>query len=278
VTGTVPLGARELRPSRHHRMRLLAVAVAVAAVALAAGLTAALRAAPQTSAAPSPLSAVTGALARTVARSYAFTVQTTVRNLATERNSVLVSGAYDPGRRLGAEALTQSKAGQVNRAQVRFIGAYLYTSVPSGSGLGKPWDKSSLAAATAAAVAAGPLPNDPYGFASDQVISPSGLMAVLRLPGTAVRDSGPASGPGWTGIRYTFAARDGQATISGAVDVDQQGQVRRIKTTTDHGVRPITTTDRDISFGDFGAPVRVSAPPASQAEYTTGRPYLGFYF
>jgi len=162
--------------------------------------------------------------------------------------------------------------------QVRFIDAYLYTSVPSGSGFGKPWDKSSLAAATAAAVAAGPPPGDPYGFASDQVVSPSGLIAVLRLPGTAVRDSGPATGPGWTGVRYTFAARDGQATISGAVDVDRQGRARRMKITTHHGVRPVTTTGRDIGFGDFGAPVRVSAPPASQVEYTTGRPYLGFYF
>jgi hypothetical protein len=31
-------------------------------------------------------------------------------------------------------------------------------------------------------------------------------------------------------------------------------------------------------FGDFGAPVRVSAPPASQTKYTGGEPYWGFYF
>lgn len=282
MTGTLPLGTRELRPQRRRRLRLLAVAGAVAAVALAAGLTAVMRAAPPTSAALSPLSAVTGALARTAARSYTFTVQTTVRNPTMELNSVLVSGAYDPGQRLGAEALAESEAGHLKRAQVRFIGAYLYTSVPSGSGFGRPWDKSSLAAATAAAVAAGPPPNDPYGFVSDQVVGPSGLTMVLRLPGTAVRDSGPASGPGWTGVRYTFAARldEGQETISGGVDVDQQGRVRQMKITTDDGVRPsrITTTNRDIGFGDFGAPVRVSAPPASQVEYTTGRPYLGFYF
>jgi hypothetical protein len=262
---------------------LLAVPGAVAAVALAAGLTAAMRTAPPTSAALSPLSAVTSALARTAARSYTFTIQTTTRNPTRKLtlNSVLVSGAYDPGQRLGAEALAESDAGQVKRTQVRFIGAYLYTSVPSGSGFGRPWDKSSLGAATAAAVAAGPPPNDPYGFASDQVVSPSGLTAVLRLPGTAVRDSGPTSGPGWTGVSYTFAVRldNGQAMISGAADVDQQGRVRRMNITTDEGVGPSqTTTHRDIGFGDFGAPVRVSAPPASQVEYTTGRPYLGFYF
>jgi hypothetical protein len=262
---------------------LLAVAGAVAAVALAAGLTAAMRASPPTTAALSPLSAVTGALARTAARSYTFTVQTTARNPTTKLtlNSVRVSGAYDPGRRLGAEALAESDAGQVTRVRVRFIGAYLYTSVPPGSGFGRPWDKSSFAAATAAAVAAGPPPNDPYGFASDQVVSPSGLTVVLRLPSTAVRDSGATSGAGWTGVSYTFAARldDGQATISGAVDVDQQGRVRRMKITTDEGVRPsLTTTDRDIGFGGFGAPVRVSAPPPSQLKYTTGRPYVGLYF
>jgi hypothetical protein len=251
-------------------MTFLAVAGVVAAVALAAGLTAALRAAPPTSAALSPLSAVTGALARTAARSYAFTVQTTVRSPTGELNSVLVSGAYDPGRRLGAEALTETSLGRLERAQVRFVGAYLYTSVPSGSGFGRPWDKSSLAAV--------PPPGAPFGFASDQVVSPSGLIVVLRLPGMTVRDSGPASGPGWTGVSYTFAAHNGRATISGVVDVDQQGQARRMTIITDDGVRPVITTDRDIGFGNFGAPVRVSAPPASQAEYTTGRPYLGFYF
>jgi hypothetical protein len=175
--------------------------------------------------------------------------------------------------------VTARAAGQVKSTQVRFIGAYLYTSVPPGSGFSKLWDKSPLAAA-----AAGMPPDDPYGFASDQVVSPSGLIAVLRSPGTTVLDSGSSSGPGWTGISYTFTAHldNGQATISGTVYVDQKGRVRRMTITTDEGERtrgnPTFTTVRDITFGDFGAPVRVTAPPVSQVKYTIGRPYLGFYF
>lgn len=269
--------AEQRHPWRPRRVGMLAVASAVAAAALAAGLTAALRAAP---AAPSPLSAVTGALARTSAQSYTFSIETTVRPPGREPRSDLVSGAYDPGQRLGTELVTARAAGQVKRAQVRFIGAYLYTSVPPGSGFGKPWDKSPLAAATAA----GMPPDDPYGFASDQVVSPSGLIAVLRSADAAVHDSGPASGPGWTGITYTFTAHldDGQATISGTVYVDRRGRARRTTITTEEGGqapgKPIFSIDRDITFGHFGAPVRVTAPPASQAEYTTGRPYWGFYF
>lgn len=285
MTGTRPLDAREqgrgekekLHPRRRRRMEMLAVGGAVAAAALAASLTAALRAAP---AVPSPLSAVTSALARTSAGSYAFSIETTVRLRGAEPRSDLASGAYDPSRHLGRELVTAHAAGQVKRAQIRFIGAYLYTSVPPGSGFGRPWDKSPLAAATAA----GMPPDDPYGFASDQVVSPSGLIAVLRSAGTAVRDSGLASGPGWTGISYTFTAHldDGQVTISGTVDVDQQGRTRRMTITTDEGGqapgKPVLTTDRDITFGDFGAPVPVTPPPASQVEYTTGRPFRGFYF
>lgn len=283
MTGTRPLDTREqgpaeqLHPRRRRRMGVLAVASAVAAAALAAGLTAALRAAP---AASSPLSDVTGALARTSAQSYTFSIETTVRPPGGEPRSDLASGAYDPSERLGTELVTARVAGQVKRAQVRFIGAYLYTSVPPGSGFGKPWDKSPLAAATAA----GMPPDDPYGFASDQVVSPSGLIAVLRSAGTTVRDSGSSSGPGWTGITYTFTAHldNGQATISGTVYVDQKGRVRRMMITTDEGEQargnPTFTTARGITFGDFGAPVRVTAPPASQVKYTIGRPYLGFYF
>jgi hypothetical protein len=37
------------------------------------------------------------------------------------------------------------------------------------------------------------------------------------------------------------------------------------------------TTARDLTFGDFGAPVPVIAPSASQVKYTRS-PYWGFYF
>jgi hypothetical protein len=255
---------------------LVATSVLVTAAA-AAGITAALAMAPATS---SPLSAVTSALTRTSAQSYTFSLDTTVRGPSKELNSDLVSGAYDPRQHLGTELLTTHAAGQTKRAQIRFIGAYLYTSVSPGSGFGKPWDKSPLAAATAA----GMPPGDLYGFVSDRMVSPSELIVVLRAAGTAVHDSGPVSGPGWTGIKYTFTASlyGGRESVGGTVCVDQQGRVRLITTTTEEGKQttgtPFLTTDRDITFGDFGAPVRVTKPPVGQVTYTSGTPYWGFYF
>ena len=269
--------AEHRRPRRRCRMRVLALGTAVAAAALATGITVALHAA---SAAPSPMSAVTGALARSSARNYTFSVDTTVRTPAREVNADVVSGAYDPGQRLGTELLTARAAGQAKRAQIRFLGSYLYTSVSPRSGFARPWDKSSLAAATTA----GMPPDDLYGFASDQPVTPAELNVVLRSAQTAVHDSGPASGPGWTGIKYTFTATlyGGRESVSGNVYVDGQGRVRRMTTITEERAqprgKPFLTTDRDITFGNFGGRVRVTAPPAGQVKYTSGEPYWGFYF
>jgi hypothetical protein len=57
--------------------------------------------------------------------------------------------------------------------------------------------------------------------------------------------------------------------------VDKQGRVRRLVTTTTQASG--VTLLRNLTFGDYGAPVPVTAPPASQVQYT-GRPYWGFYF
>jgi hypothetical protein len=279
-----PPGAREQGSANLHygrrrrRVRVLVVASAVAAAALAAGITATMHTSP---AAPSPLSAVTSALTQTSEQSYTFSLDTTVQLRNKELNSDLVSGAYGPRQHLGTELLIEHAAGQAQRAQVRFIGPYLYTSVSPGAGFGKLWDKSPLAAAAAA----GMPPGDLYGFVSDQPVSPAELTVVLRSAGTVAHDSGPVSGPGWTGIKYTFTASlyDGRESVSGTVYVDQQGRVRRLMTITAEEARQATekavlTTDRNITFADFGAPVRVATPPASQVKYTNGQPYWGFYF
>jgi hypothetical protein len=255
----------------------------VAVAALTAGITTVVHAAPAAPpqpAASAPLSAVTSALTRTSAVSYAFSIDTTVRLPKKELNSDLVSGAYDPAQRRGTELLIASAAGQTTRAQIRFIGASLYTSVTRGSTFARPWDKTPLAAAPVQLP-----PSDPHGFVSDQAVSPSVLMSVLRSEGAAIRDSGPVSGLDWTGTRYTFTVRPygGLDSFSGTVDVDGQGRVRRLVwTTTEKGrnapASTVITTARDITFSDFGAPVRVTAPPASQVKSTTGKPYWGFYF
>lgn len=254
------------------RMRELAAAGAVAAVA-AAGVTAAMLAA-SASHAPSALAAVTSALAKTSADSYSFSLDSTVQSAGRVRSSDVVTGAFDPRHELGAEVLTWHGVLSA-KAQIRFIGKYVYTWVSPGSGLGtigKPWDKAPVPSPEADI-----LPGDgPYGFVSDRPVSPAGLSGVLRSAGR-VSDGGPASGPGWTGTKYAFTASlsGGRESISGTVCVDQQGRVRRLVTiTTEEGV----TTDRDLTFGDLGAPVSVTAPPVSQVKYTGGGPYWGFYF
>ena len=222
------------------------------------------------------LAAVTSAVTKTSAESYHFSLNMTVEFGGSEARSDVVTGALDPGHDLGVELMTaRERDSPTVQAQVRFIGKYVYTWASSGSGLGTPWNKAPV-----------PLPgtdvlppmDDLYGFSSEQPVSPAELLAVLQSADT-VRDEGPASGPGWTGIRYVFTARiSAQEILSGTVYVDQQGQVRRLMTTTRQGAKLGVTTVRDLTFSDFGVPVPVAAPPASQVTYTNGRPYLGFFF
>jgi hypothetical protein len=258
--------AMRRRGRRRHTRALVAVGVIVGAAGVAAALLAT-----SDSGEPSALAVVTGALTKTSATSYSFSLDSTVQVRGEKTNSDVVSGAVDPGRELGTEelAVTGQRPAQ---AQIRFIGGYVYTRVSPGSAfpsVGRPWDKAPVPP-----VGTNEMPGA-YGFVSDQLVSPAELSAMLQSEAT-VRNAGPASGPGWTGTGYTFTARlfDGQESVTGTVYIDRRGQVRRLATITIQGV---VTTDRDLTFGDFGAPVPVSAPPADQAKYTS-TPYWGFYF
>jgi hypothetical protein len=269
-----PPGAPEqgtaVRPRyRRPRMQMLA---AVAAAAAAAGGTAALLTA-SGGRPPAPLATVTSALASTAAGSYSFTLDSAVKFRGREMNSDTVSGSYNPGDRAGTELLAARTSRGPVRIQIRFTGRYVYTQVAPGSGFAKPWNKSPVPPAATAMPG-----NDVYGFVSDQPVSPAELSAVLRSAAT-VREVGSVSGPGWTGTRYAFTARfpAAQETISGTVDIDQQGRVRRLVTITTQGGHWKITRDRDLTFGDFGAPVQATPPPASQVGYTS-TPYWGFFF
>jgi hypothetical protein len=267
----------EPKISGRRRMRVLAAAGAAVAVAAAvAGVTAA-RLGRSVSDPPSARTATTSALAKTSADSYRFSLESTVYFGGHELHSDVVSGAFDPAHELGAERLTArsehppSSAG----AQIRFVGKYLYTWVSPGSGMGsigKPWDKTTAPPPGTDVLYEG----DVYGFSTEQPVSPAEVLGLLRSAAT-VRAGGPASGPGWNGTRYAFIVRiSAQKSITGTVSVDQQGRVRRVVTITSE--KGGFTTDREITFGDFGAPVLVTAPPADQVKYTNGRPYWGYYF
>jgi hypothetical protein len=86
-----------------------------------------------------------------------------------------------------------------------------------------------------------------------------------------VREQGPASGKGWAGVRYAFRLAEGRWLVTGTVDVDRDGRVRRLELTsrvTDrawaaaHGLG--ATAHSVLEFWDFGIRVRVSPPPANQ--------------
>jgi hypothetical protein len=261
------------RPGRSRRMWTLVATGAVVA-AVAAGVIAALLA-QSARGTPSALAVVTSALAKTSADSYRFSLDSTVQVAGRDVHTDVVTGAFDPRHQLGAEVLTGHGVGvHPSKAQIRFIGKYLYTWISPASGLGtlgKPWNKSPVPPAGANEIPEG----YPYGFVTDRPVSPAELSVVLRSAGT-VSDGRPASGPGWTGTKYTFTAHffDARESIRVTLYVDQQGRVRRLVTiTTEEGL----TTARDLTFGDFGAPVPVTAPNTSQVKYTS-KPYWGFYF
>ena len=273
-TSTLSSGPEQAAALRRRHWRRTTLVLA-AAVAVAAGGTAALLAR-SASDPPSPLAALTGALARTSQENYRFRLNVTVLYAGTERSSVVVSGALDPGHERGTELLAVRLARYARdsrTAWIRFTGKYVYTRVSAEPGpwpAGKPWDKAPVPAA-------GALPlGDLYGFVSDWPVSPDELRAVLRQSAATARDAGPASGPGWTGTRYSFTARlSPRSSLSGIVYVDNQGRARRLVTTTTEESR--VTTYRNLIFAGFGTPVPVTVPPASQIHYTS-TPYWGFYF
>lgn len=271
-----PGSAREqgtaTRPRHRHRRKQMLAAAAVTAVA-AGGTTALFMAYARHP--PTPFATVTSALASTSADSYRFTLDSTVKFGGSELRSDVVSGAYDPRHGLGTELLAaRTSRGAPVRMRIRFISRYVYTQEAPGSGFDKLWNKSLIPSARADAMPG----NDVYGFVTDEPVGPVELSGVLRSAGT-VREVGSASGPGWTGTRYAFTARfpGAQEADSGTVDIDQQGRVRRLVTITTQGTHGVITTDRDLTFGNFDAPVPVTAPPTSQVGYTS-KPYSGFLF
>jgi hypothetical protein len=262
----------EVGATRRSKWRTWTRVLAAGAVVAAAGATGSLLMA-SASDAPSALAVVTSAIQKTSADSYSFNLDSTMRFGGREWHSDVVSGSFDPRHELGAESLIGHGQNPA-KAQIRFIGKYVYTLVSPGSSLGtmsKPWDKAPVPSASTDGMAG----DGSYGFISDQPVSPAELSGVLRSAGT-VRDEGPASGLGWTGTRYTFTARfpGERESVTGTVYVDQQERIRRLVTTTTEGK---LTMSRDLTFGDFGASVPVTTPAVTQVDYTS-TPYWGFLF
>ncbi|GIH23871.1 hypothetical protein Aph01nite_21810 [Acrocarpospora phusangensis] len=157
-------------------------------------------------------------------------------------------GAFDPVQGIGV-------LGEVGGgSETRFLGERMYVRPqPADRWYVQPRVDTDLNSvpATTALVKFAPL-------------DPQAALARLRSA-TDVRESGTASGDGWTGERFAFTLNDVPGgkiephQLSGTVDVDDQGRVRRLDVTfSDDGQHNI------MEIGDFGSPVTVTPPPADQ--------------
>ena len=216
-------------------------AVAVTAVTLPAG------------SAPPTVATVTSALTRTLAQSYHSADQGGsyyIRNgRIAGRTHYTCTSEIDPVRQLAA---TSCSAGGRDREVGGYT--YLYIADPVDHP-GRHWER---------------VPTAPLGLwlpAIDgySTATPRQMLSEIEKIGK-VTVVGPASGPGWTGTRYTFSGSQGsRRSISGTVDVDQQGRTRSLVVTTRFTSEvSVFVTTEVLTFSDFGARVTVAAPPADQ--------------
>jgi hypothetical protein len=242
--------ARARRQDRARRTRgravlsagVATVAAAVTAIMLTIG------------SAPPALATVTTALARTLAQNYHLTETDSffiiARDGQTHDSAAQTCAiAADPVHHL--EASTCSKG----TLSMREVGGYLYLNLLPGT----KWDRVPAASFDR------PWPPNLNGSATGA--TPQQMLSAIEKA-DKVTVAGSASGPGWTGTRYTISSRVSSTyTISGTLDVDQQGRARVLDLTTRWG--PSLGVVQDLTFSDFGAQVTVTPPPADQTNITT---------
>jgi hypothetical protein len=173
---------------------------------------------------------------------------------------ITIIGEFDPARRVGEETVDGG-------TQIRYVGSYIYIPVFGAFRRTPPeWVKLHVPSRSSTAVTPGDVASV-GGITGVEPFNPQDLLALLKSA-DRVREVGPASGPGWHGSAYTFTVtvrtpvQPHQAlSLSGTVDVDQQGRVRRLDAVA--SVKD-TVTKVQMTFGDFGIGVSVSAPPADE--------------
>jgi hypothetical protein len=213
---------------------------------------------------PSALAQITQAATRMAAQSYRVTsTRTLVRAPGAptaDKNPVTIIGEFDPARSVGEETVDGG-------TQIRYVGSYIYIPVFGAARRTHPkWVKLHVPPRSSTTVTPGDVASL-GGITGVEPFNPQDLLALLKSA-DHVREVGPASGPGWKGSAYTFTVTvrtPGQPhqvlSLSGTVDVDQQVRVRRLD-----AVESVenTVTKVQMTFGDFGIRVSVSAPPADQ--------------
>jgi hypothetical protein len=270
------VGLVRQRAVRERRLRVLVPTGALAlAAAVTGGIIAGAAADGGDTVSPGALQAVTAAMTKTWTQSYTFTASASQRSkhgggAVKSPGSGSLTGQFDPATGNGEEQVHALSYGEHQWQYVdqrfRYVGGHVYASTQPGSDAahGKAWQESLAIPAQSP----NPWPGTATtGFNEGQPFNPADLLAVLKQS-TSVRVAGPASGSGWTGTKYSFTETinlGGNIYFSGSVSVDSAGRVRQLVTVSDNSTSPtegITT----VTFGGFGAPVTVTAPPASQVD------------
>jgi hypothetical protein len=108
--------------------------------------------------------------------------------------------------------------------------------------------------------------SDLADFGRRALLSPQRALE-LAQSATDVREVGPVSGDGWAGTRFAFTLTDPHQRVTGSVDVDGDGRVRRLEfssTSTDMAHGSAGTVHWVLTFSNFGIRERVTLPPDSQ--------------
>lgn len=272
--GTDLLDAVRRRHARGRRVRVLVPAGVTAAAAAAAAAVTLLSVA----AAPSARAAVTSAVTKTAAGSFRVSIVSTLRDMGGGPAQWRATAAFDPTRRTGVLV-----AGHLREL---YVGSHAYlhlTPPPPGSkpGHDKPWYEQPLQPLQFSSAKAAL----PWDYNADQILDPRALLHLLKS-GATVRDEGPVSGPGWTGTKYIFTVRHPVSIVtsfSATVYIDSSGRIRHLAQTTVFTPEPLRSggpkvagvSTLDLNFSDFGTPVRVTAPPASEVENGHGIIIIG---
>jgi hypothetical protein len=236
-------------------------------------------------AAPTAAARLTAAVSRTTAQTARIAITTTMQ-MQGMTVSFTESGAFDFAHSRG----TLSMDGPVGFTEL-FVPPQMYIKIPADAGASLPRGKSWIAAGTgtsgdlAASGLGGLLPSPVAGngdpadlLASLTAISGSvtkqGTATIRGVPVTQYRvtiDLAKAAArvPGWEQASYKeFTQSLGAKTIPVDVWVDSQNLVRRMREAlpmpTGLGAPAGMAVTQTTDFYDFGVPVQVSAPPASE--------------
>lgn len=274
--------------SRRRRGRAVATAgvavtaAAAAGIALTVGSAPALHAvrpgAPAHAAGParSALTAVTTALNNTVStQSFREVEESSVQTIFYDGKTTPTYRTTCTGEEDAAAGLVTSYCSGAGDFITLEAGGWVYNSdLPVSSAYDyKPWLRIKSSEL-------GSIPfSSPIANASED--PPQQILSAIEK-GAKVTTAGPASGPGWTGTRYTFTwskipAKGLKPDIeSGSVDVDQQGRTRVLEYNDRLTAADGTVVVRSYgeTFSDFGVKVTVQVPPANQV-YTQNPYYRG---